>query len=251
MMHQEIQVIPIVGFPIVEKGDDFSTLLRSTMKKNNLIFLEGDILVVSHTIVSIIEGRVYTLSDVVPSKKAKQIAMKHDHSDKHVEVALQEASEVVREEPILVTRTRLGIITDFSGVDESNAPQGTLIALPKDSDATASKICDTVSKEAGFKIPVIISDTQGRPWRRGAVNLALGVAGMAPFIVNKGRMDIHGKALKSSLVCLADEIAACAELVIGQADEKIPIAIVRGIKFEMGTGSAEEILRPDSESLFR
>ena len=250
MPHKDVQVIPVVGFPIVEKGDDISALLLSTMKKTNTGFLEGDILVVSHTIVSIIEGNVYTLSEVVPSEKAKQIAMNSEHSEKHVEVALQEASVVIREEPILVTKTRQGIITDFSGVDESNAPLGTLITLPKDSDATASKIYDAISREAGFKIPVIISDTQGRPWRRGAVNLALGVAGMSPFIVNKGKSDIHGNVLRSSLVCVADEIAACAELVIGQADEKIPIAIVRGIVFE-GTGSAGEILRSDSESLFR
>jgi len=251
MTHQEIQVIPIAGFPIVKKEDDISTLLLSTMKKNNLTFLEGDILVISHTIVSIVEGSVYSLSEVIPSEKAKKIAMSQEHSEKHVEAALIEASEIIREEPILVTRTRQGIITDFSGVDESNAPLGTLIALPKDSDASASKISDTISKEADFKIPVIISDTQGRPWRRGAVNLALGVSGMSPFVVNKGKKDIHGNVLRSSLVCVADEIAACAELVIGQADEKTPIAIVRGIAFEDGTGSAGEILRSDLESLFR
>lgn len=251
MTRQEIQVIPVAGFPIVKKGDDFNALLLSTMKNNNLTFLEGDILVVSHTIVSIMEGSVYTISEVNPSEKAKQIAMSHEHSEEHVEVALQEASEVIREEPILVTKTRQGIITDFSGVDESNAPMGTLIALPKDSDAAARKISDAISNEAGFNIPVIITDTQGRPWRRGAVNLAIGVSGMSPFVKNEGREDIYGKILRSSLVCVADEIAASAELVMGQADEKVPIAIVRGLTPNYTSGSAQEILREESENLFQ
>jgi coenzyme F420-0:L-glutamate ligase/coenzyme F420-1:gamma-L-glutamate ligase len=244
-------VIPIAGFPIVKKGDDFNTLLLSTMKNNNMTFLEGDILVISHTIISIMEGSVYTISEVTPSEKAKQIAMNDEHSEEHVEVALQEASEVIREAPILVTRTKQGIITDFSGVDESNAPLGMLIALPKDSDATARRILKEISKETGFNIPVIITDTQGRPWRRGAVNLAIGVSGMSPFVKNEGREDIYGKILRSSLVCVADEIAASAELVMGQADEKVPIAIIRGLTPKATSGSAKEILRDERENLFQ
>ncbi|TFH00506.1 MAG: coenzyme F420-0:L-glutamate ligase, partial [Candidatus Thorarchaeota archaeon] len=214
---------------------------------------KGDIVVVSHSIVSIVEGSLYTLSEVAPTEKANEIASKQneEHTAQRIEVALREASEVIREEPILITRTHHGMVTDFSGVDESNAPDGQLIVLPRDPDATARRISENISKKAGFNISVIITDTQGRPWRRGAVNLAIGVAGMSPFVKNEGRKDIYEKVLRSSLVCVADEIAASAELVMGQADEKVPIAIVRGITPNDTSGSAHEILREESENLFQ
>jgi coenzyme F420-0:L-glutamate ligase/coenzyme F420-1:gamma-L-glutamate ligase len=190
------------------------------------------------------------VSEITPSKSAVNLAADKERTDVHVEIALRESSEIIREEPILITRTHQGIITDFSGVDESNAPNGKMIALPKDSDASAKRISEDLSKAAGFNIPVIITDTQGRPWRKGAVNLAIGVAGMSSFVKNKGKEDIYGKTLQSSLVCIADEIAASAELVMGQANENVPIAIVRGLNLDEESGTAQEILRDSSENLF-
>ena len=253
MSINEIQVIPIVGYPIVKKGDDISELLLSTMRNATIEFEDGDIVVVSHSIVSIAEGSLYDLSSVNPSENAIEIAsnQSEEHSAELVEIALREASEIIREHPVLITRTHQGIITDYSGVDESNAPDGKIITLPGDPDASARRIHADISKKAGFNIPVIITDTQGRPWRRGAVNLAIGIAGISPFVKNEGRKDIYGKILRSSLVCVADEIAACAELVMGQADEKIPIAILRGLSLEYALGSAREILREESENLFK
>ena len=249
-MKNTIEVIPIHGFPIVKRDDNICELLRTTMRDSSIDFVQGDILVVSHTIISVAEGSVYHLSEIEPSEKAQQIASMGDFSEYRVEIALREAAEIIREEPVLITRTKQGIITDFSGVDESNAPVGTIVALPRDPDTSATKICETISHLAGFKIPVIITDTQGRPWRKGAVNLAIGVAGMSPFINNKGRLDIHSNPLRSSLVCIADELAASAELVMGQADEKVPIAIVRGVDIEAETSTAKEILRTNSEDIF-
>lgn len=245
-----IEIIPIYGFPIVESDDDICELLRSTLNKTSIDFIQGDILVVSHTIVSVAERSVYNLSEITPSEKARKIASEGDYSEFRVEIALREASEIIVEQPVLVTRTNQGMITDFSGVDESNAPIGTIVALPKNADASASIIHENISQSSGFNIPVIITDTQGRPWRKGAINLAIGVAGMSPFITNKGKLDIHGNPLRSSLVCVADEIAACAELVMGQADEKVPIAIIRGVDIETHAGTANEILRTESENLF-
>ncbi|MHA1615577.1 MAG: coenzyme F420-0:L-glutamate ligase [Candidatus Thorarchaeota archaeon] len=245
-----IEVIPIYGFPIVKRNDNICELLRSTLRDSSLDFVPGDILVISHTIVSVVEGSVYFLSEIIPSEKAHQIASKGDFSEKRVEIALREAAETIREEPVLVTRTKQGIITDFSGVDESNAPTGTLVALPKDPDASATRIHENISHSASFNIPVIITDTQGRPWRKGAVNLAIGMAGLSPFTNNKGKLDIHGNPLRSSLVCVADEIAASTELVMGQANEEVPITIVRGINIETRIGTAKEILRTESEDLF-
>ena len=250
MNDNQIDVIPLRDFPIVQTGDDISDLIESTTRKNGIDIIQGEIIVVTHAIVSIAEGKLYHLEEVEVSKRAKEIAKKIGHSPERVEVALREASEVLREEPVLITKTKHGIITDFSGVDESNAPQDTLIALPDDPDMSAKRISDSLSSSVGFNVPVIITDTQGRPWRKGAINLAIGVAGMSPFIYNVGREDIYGHELGGSLVCLADQIAASAELVMGQADEGVPVVIVRGVSFQHDKGSASEIIRPESKNLF-
>lgn len=250
MNNKQIDLIPLRDFPIVKTGDDISDLILSTSLKNGIWLIQGDIIVVTHSIVSISEGNLHSLEEVKVSERAEEIAEKIGHSPERVEVALREAHEVLREEPVLITKTKHGIITDFSGVDESNAPQDTLIALPDNSDASAKRINDSLFKEFGFNIPVIITDTQGRPWRKGAVNLAIGVAGMSPFIHNAGREDLYGHELRGSLVCLADQIAGSAELVMGQADEGVPVVIVRGVDFKYDEGSASEILRSESENLF-
>ena len=250
MNNKRIALIPLRDFPIVKTGDDITDLILSTNRKNGIDLIQGDIIVVTHSIVSIAEGKLYHLEEVEVSQRAKEIAGKIGHAPERVEFALREAVEVLREEPVLITKTKQGIITDFSGVDESNAPQDTLVALPEDSDHSAKRIYDSLYKSLGFNVPVIITDTQGRPWRRGAVNLAIGVAGMSPFIHNKGREDLYGHELRGSLVCLTDQVAGSAELVMGQTDEGVPVVIVRGVDFEQEEGSAAQIIRSDSENLF-
>jgi len=251
MKTDPIEIIPIEGLPVFQKGDDISEILIDTMIGQKISFTKGDLLVISHSIISVIEGSVYDESEIHPSKRAQRIASKGDISEIKIEVALREAIDVIREEPVLVTRTKPGIITDYSGVDESNAPTGYLIALPKDPDNSALLIHNSISEKLGFKVPVIITDTQGRPWRKGAVNLAIGLAGFSPFTHNAGVKDIQGKPLRSSLVCIADEIAASSELIMGQANEKIPIVIVRGLILSLETGTAKEILRNNSENMFQ
>ena len=250
MSKKEIQLIPIEGFPIVQSGDEISALIQKTLTKNHVSLVGGDVIVVTHSIVSIAEGSLYQLDEVEVSEKAKALAKGSGHTPEIVEVALTEASEILREGSVLITKTRQGVITDYSGVDESNAPLGMLIAIPENPDDSAKKIHRSLSESSGFNVPVIITDTQGRPWRKGAVNLAVGVAGMSPFINNAGKEDIFSHRLRGSLVCLADQIAAAAELVMGQADEGIPIVIVRGINFIEDAGSAFQIIRSASESLF-
>ncbi|MBY8998693.1 MAG: coenzyme F420-0:L-glutamate ligase [Candidatus Thorarchaeota archaeon] len=250
MNNKQIDLIPLREFPMVKTGDDISDLILSTSRKNGIDLIQGDIIVVTHSIVSIAEDKLYHLEEVEVSERTIEIAGKIGHSPKRVEVALREASEVLREEPVLITKTKHGLITDFSGVDESNAPQDTLIVLPDDPDESARSINDSLCKSLGFNVPVIITDTQGRPWRRGAVNLAIGVAGMSPFIRNVGREDLYGHELRGSLVCLADQLAGSAELVMGQADEGVPVVIVRGVDFEQEEGLAAQIIRSDSENLF-
>ena len=250
MNAKQVQLIPIDNFPMVNPGDDISVLISSAIKKSLESVIKGDIVVVTHSVISIAEGSIYKIEDITVSQKAKELSTKTGHSPECVEVALKEAKEVLREDSVLITKTQHGIITDFSGIDESNAPPDSLIALPKSPDETAKRISDYLTRLSGFRVPVIISDTQGRPWRRGAVNLAIGVAGMSPFVLNAGKEDLYGRELQGSLVCLADQIASYTELLMGQADEGVPIVIVRGVDYEEEDGTASSIIRPSSENLF-
>ncbi len=251
MNDNRIELIPLVGFPLVHTGADIPSLIISVLDEQSTELHSGDIVVVTHSIISIAEDKLYQLEDVEVSDRAREISEEIGSSPERVEVALKEARKILREKPVLITKTQHGIITDFSGVDESNVPPNMLAALPDDPDKTAQNISDVLSEKMGFKVPVIITDTQGRPWRKGAVNLAIGVAEMSPFIHNVGKKDLHGHELRGSLVCIEDQVAAATELVMGQAGEGIPVVIVRGIKFDYGDGSATQILRSDSENLFR
>ena len=245
-----IELIPLKRFPSVSVGDDVTQLILASIQENEFQIIEGDILVVTHSIISVAEGSVYRLDNLEISERARQIAEKTRGDPGRVEIALRESSSIIKEEPTLITKTRHGIFTDFSGVDESNAPLGSIVVLPKDPDKSAHTIHQVVSQRQGFNVPVIITDTQGRPWRKGAVNIAIGVAGMSAFVHNRGKEDLYERELKGSLVCIADQVAAATELVMGQADEGIPVVIVRGIAYETGDGGASEILRDGSEDLF-
>ncbi len=250
LANRTVSIIPVTGLPVIRVNADLPTIISEHLKMQGPRMESGDILVVTHSIVSVAEGSIYASDDLQPTDRARMIAECNNQDPSRVEVALREAVEILEESPVLLTRTRHGLRTDYSGVDESNAPEGYLVALPLDSDASAERISREVSKAMGFRVPVIITDTQGRPWRRGAVNLAIGVSGMLPVVDNAGQEDIHGRLLRSSSVCLADEIASAAELVMGQANEGIPVAIVRGVEFQPGDGAASEILRNPRENLF-
>jgi coenzyme F420-0:L-glutamate ligase/coenzyme F420-1:gamma-L-glutamate ligase len=230
-----IELIPVHGVPIIAPGTDLPSLISEVVRGQLHI---GDIVVVTHSIVSVSEGKLFRKEPIDGEK------------DVRTDIAIKEAIEVIRESPILITRTKQGLITDFSGIDESNAPPGMLVGLPDNPDLSAEKIHRAITESVGFNVPVIITDTEGRPWRKGAVNLAIGLAGMSPFIINKGKEDLFERELKGSLVCLADQIAAASELVMGQADEEVPVVIVRGIEYDDGVGSASEIIREESENLF-
>jgi coenzyme F420-0:L-glutamate ligase/coenzyme F420-1:gamma-L-glutamate ligase len=247
-LSREVQVIPVVGLPKIAIGDDISTISIPFLEQTRLA--RGDIVVVTHSIVSIAEGAIYKIGELKPSERAIKIAEVNNRSPVLVEASLKEAVEILHESPVLITKTRLGIITDYSGIDTSNAPEGFLIALPRDPDKSAEAISKSLSDHFGFSVPVVIADTQGRPWRKGAINIAIGLARISPLVDNSGAEDLYGKPLRGSPVCLADEIASMAELVMGQSNEGIPIAIVRGVSFAQDGGSARDILRGDNENLF-
>jgi coenzyme F420-0:L-glutamate ligase/coenzyme F420-1:gamma-L-glutamate ligase len=251
MTIRELTIVPIGEVPLIEPGDDLPSLLVECLRAILSELASGDILVVSHTIVSMAEDQLYLLSEIEVSDRARQLATELGKEPEYVQLALNNAVDIIRERPVLITRTAQGLVTDYSGIDKSNAPPGHALALPTDPDESAQAIHAAISEELGMKIPVIISDTQGRPWRKGAINLAIGVAGMSPFWESIGRLDRFDRTLQSSRVCLADELAAAAELVMGQAGEGIPAAIVRGLNLERKKrGAAKEILRDPNNDLF-
>ncbi|MFX1330129.1 MAG: coenzyme F420-0:L-glutamate ligase [Promethearchaeota archaeon] len=250
MKNRELSIVPIGEIPLVKPGDDLPSLFAERLRGISEELESGDVLVVSHTIVSIAEGRLFLLSEVEVSERARRLSMELKREPEYVQLALDNAVEVIRETPVLITRTAQGLVTDFSGVDRSNAPSGQALALPIDPDHSAQAIHDAISKEIGIRIPVIIADTQGRPWRRGAVNMAIGIAGMSPFTENAGRLDRFGRILQTSRVCIADELAAAAELVMGQAGEGIPATLIKGLNLDREQGSAKDVLRDPDKNLF-
>lgn len=251
MTIRELTIVPIGEVPLIKPGDDLPSLLVEGLRAIRSEIASSDILVVSHTVVSMAEGQLYLLSEIEVSERARLLAIELGKEPEYVQLALDNAVDVIRERPVLITRTVHGLVTDYSGVDKSNAPAGHALALPSDPDESAHAIHTAILKELGMKIPVIIADTQGRPWRKGAINLAIGVAGMSPFWENIGRQDRFGKTLQSSRVCLADELAAAAELVMGQAGEGIPAALIKGLNLERESrGAAKEIIRDPNIDLF-
>ncbi|RDE14068.1 MAG: coenzyme F420-0:L-glutamate ligase [Candidatus Thorarchaeota archaeon] len=251
MSHQGVHAIGIPNIPSIRSGDSISRRILEALGELEIRLEDGDIIVVASKIVSKAEGRVIIGESVEISARAREIANDNNFDPVQVELALRESNEVIRSKGVLITETRSGIVCNFSGVDRSNAPKGTYILLPADPDASARKLLGNMERESGKRLAVIISDTQGRPWRRGSVNIAVGCAGIAPFKYNKGRSDLYGRILQRSTVCQVDEIASLAEPLMGQAGQGIPAVIIRGYAFLKDDDSAKDIVRPKNEDMFR
>jgi coenzyme F420-0:L-glutamate ligase/coenzyme F420-1:gamma-L-glutamate ligase len=248
---ERVQLFSISGIPEIEKGTDLVSVFLSCIEKSNLALQDRDILVIAHSIVSKAEDRVVHRNSVEVSRRAREIAESNGFDPVHVELALRESRTVIRDKGVLITETNTGLICNFSGVDRSNAPPDCYILLPQNPDDSAARILRTLKKETGLDLAVIIADTQGRPWREGSVNIALGCAGINAFKYNRGKMDIYGKPLQRSTVCQIDEISSAAEPLMGQADEGTPVVIVRGYEYNKGSETAQNVLRAKEEDLFR
>lgn len=251
MNARTIQVIGVPGMPEVVEGDDVAALIARAAREAELDIVERDIIVVAQKIVSKAEGRSVSLQSIEPSSRAKEWAAAYDKDARVVEVVLRESRRIVRmERGVLISETEHGFICANAGVDTSNVADGTVTLLPKDSDESARKI--RVSLEQAFDVPiaVIVSDTFGRPWREGLVNVALGVSGIAPLIDYRGQEDSHGRAMKVTVMAVADEVASAAELVM-QKSAGIPVAIVRGFDYNIADGSGSELIRAAELDLFR
>ncbi len=246
----KVTVFPLQDFPLINPGDDLEEILITELRKINL--LDDDIIVIAHTIVSKAENKVYNLHEVIPSPFALQIAELQDKDPRKIEVILQESREIIRmNERVLITATKHGFICANSGVDKSNTPGETVISLPDDPDLSARRIRKRILIELGKTVAVIISDTFGRPLRVGTVNIAVGVAGIDPIDDLRGRKDLFGYELQSTFVARADEVAAAAGLVMGQADEGVPVIIVRGVEYTQADAFATNLNRDPQTDVFR
>ena len=248
----QLHLIGLVGLPEIRPGDDLSSLIIEAARRQGTGIQDGDVLVVTQKVVSKAEGRLVDLKEVRPSARARRLAKATGRDPRLVEVILRESRRIVRQEgPVIITETKHGFVCANAGVDASNVGGGDLVALlPEDSDRSAEAIRRAVQEQAGVSVAVIISDTFGRPWREGHTNVAVGVAGMRPLRDYVGQRDPFGYELRVSTMALADELAGAAEPVMGKLS-RIPVVIVRGLAFEPGAGTAQELIRPPERDLFR
>jgi coenzyme F420-0:L-glutamate ligase / coenzyme F420-1:gamma-L-glutamate ligase len=246
-----IQVIGVPGMPEVVECDDVAALIVRAAREAELEIVDRDIFVVAQKIVSKAEGRSVRLEAIEPSNRAKEWATAYDKDPRVVEVVLRESRRIVRmERGVLISETEHGFICANAGVDTSNVQEDTVTLLPKDSDASAQEIRASLEQAFGVGLAVIVSDTFGRPWREGLVNVALGVSGIAPLIDYRGQEDSHGRAMKVTVMALADELASAAELVMKKS-AGIPVAIVRGFDYDSSEASGRELIRAAELDLFR
>lgn len=246
-----LKLIGIKGIPLVKRFDDIATLILSSIENMSIKLKNHDIIVIAHSIVSKSEGRTIRADEIEVSDRAREIAERNDFDPIHVEIALQESISVLRDTGVLITETKYGLICNFSGVDKSNAPSDEYILLPEDPDNSARIILRNLEEKTKLNLAVIISDTQGRPWRIGTVNIAIGCAGINAFKYNRGKKDLYGRPLERSTICQVDEIAAAVEPIMGQANEGVPVVIVRGYEYTDEGESCKDIQRSMDEDLFR
>jgi coenzyme F420-0:L-glutamate ligase/coenzyme F420-1:gamma-L-glutamate ligase len=219
------------NFPLIESEDDIAGIIVETARKNDLEIEDGDVIVIAQKVFSKAEKKVIPLKDVVPSKKAKDIAKLIEKSPKFVELVLRETRNVVKaSREILLVEDKRGLICINAGIDKSNVEgRGKFALLPENPDRSAKKCQIEIKKLTGKKVAVIMCDTYSRPFRRGQVNFAIGIAGIKPFRDYRGKKDLFGQTLKVKNVAAVDEIAAAAELLMGQAKEATPVVIFKGL----------------------
>jgi coenzyme F420-0:L-glutamate ligase/coenzyme F420-1:gamma-L-glutamate ligase len=246
-----VQIVPLTGLPEVAPGDNLSQLLAEAVARHKLVPAPGDVIVLAQKIVSKSEGKIVNLDTITPSEKAREWANKYNKDPRLIEIVFQEASRIVRmERGVIIAETRHGFVCANAGVDLSNTPTGTALLLPDNPDRSASEIQKELARRWGAPVAVIISDTFGRPWREGLVNVALGVAGLLALADYRGQLDAEGKALQATVIAVADELAAASGLVMGKLN-RVPAVVIRGVALPQGAGTARDLIRTADRDLFR
>lgn len=248
----ELRLIPIPIANEIRSGDSLADEILQSLRQVKVRLQSGDILVVKHKIVSKAEGRLIDLNTIQPSSESIVWAGHYALDPRVIELALRESRAVIRRKNgVLITETPHGFLCANSGIDVSNVDGGRhAVLLPLDSDRSASRLRSAIRKSTRLAIPVIITDSFGRPWREGLTDFAIGIAGLKPLRDDRGRRDSHGYELKASVEAVADELACAAGLVCGKLN-RVPACVIRGFRYDSGEGSVRELLRPAANDLFR
>lgn len=255
-MARQLVLTALPGIPEVEAGAPLAHLLLEAVERVETELADGDVLVLAQKIVSKAEGRRVSLADVVAGDRALELAARVDKDPRLVELMLRESREVLRaKRGVLIVEHRLGFVMASAGIDRSNLPGagdgGYVLLLPEDPDASARRLRDELRAEGRADIGIVINDSFGRAWRNGVAGTAIGVAGLPALVDLRGEADREGRALAVTQVAAADELAAGASLVMGQADESVPAVLVRGFPYARRESTARELVRPRGEDLFR
>jgi coenzyme F420-0:L-glutamate ligase / coenzyme F420-1:gamma-L-glutamate ligase len=252
-----LEVIAIAGIGTIRPGDDLAAIFVRALRSIGFALRDGDVLVVAQKVVSKSENRYVRLDSVTPSERAMELARQCDKDPRLVEIVLSESREVLRATPgVLVVEDRRGLVLANAGVDRSNVDQDDpaserVLLLPEDPDASAARLRARVAALAAVDIGVIVNDSLGRAWRLGTVGAAIGVSGLPALHDRRGEQDLQGRALAITEVGLADELAAAASAVMGQAAEGRPAVVIRGVAWPRRDGNAKEMIRPRNKDLFR
>jgi coenzyme F420-0:L-glutamate ligase / coenzyme F420-1:gamma-L-glutamate ligase len=251
-----LTLVPLEGLPRVRPGDDLAALLLAAIERAGEALRDGDLLALAQKVVSKAEGRFVALDEVSPSARARELAVTVDKDPRVVELILRESRAVVRAVPgVLVVEHRLGFLLANAGIDHSNVEQAgageRVLLLPEDPDRSAAALRARLRERTGAAIGVVIVDSWGRTWRLGTVGFAIGVAGLPALVDLRGAPDLEGRPLQVTEVGHADQIAAAASILFGQADEGIPAVLLRGLPAPRGDSPASALLRPRDKDLFR
>jgi coenzyme F420-0:L-glutamate ligase/coenzyme F420-1:gamma-L-glutamate ligase len=247
-----MQALP--GIPMVKPGDDLAKLIIASLQRAELTLSDGDVLVVSSKIVSKAENRFVDLQMVTPSPQALELSQVTHKDPRLVELVLQNSQHISRTAPqVLIVRHRLNFTSANAGIDASNVGANMsemVLLLPENPDRSARQLCETLAAYYGVCVGVIISDTHGRPFRFGNINVAIGVANIPALIDQRGDHDLFGRELVATFTPLADELAAAAGLLTGQADEGQPVVLIRGVAWEVSPQTAQHLIRPPEQDLY-
>jgi coenzyme F420-0:L-glutamate ligase/coenzyme F420-1:gamma-L-glutamate ligase len=251
-----ITYFAVAGIPLIEPGDDLARIIVDTLNAERLQLQPGDIVVIAQKIVSKAENRYVELRDVQPSEQARTLADQIGKDPRYVEVVLSESAEVVRyRQNVLIVAHRLGFVMANAGIDQSNIRHAEgeerVLLLPRDPDGSAAALKIRLDTAFDADIGVIINDSFGRPWRNGVVGVALGVAGLPSLLDIIGKPDMFGRPMQMTEIAVADEIAAGASLLMGQAAEGLPVVVVRGLTFDAAARPASALVRPRERDMFR
>ena len=252
----DIKVIGVEKIPIVDVGDDISILILNALNEEGIEIKNGDIIVIAETIVSKAEGNKIDLRSVKPSLKAVDIAKKTGKEPELVETIINKSNEIIAVGPdFVISETKHGFVCANAGIDESNVENGIATPIPDDPDKSAEIIRRKIEEATKKDVVVIISDTQGRAFREGAIGTAIGISGMLPLWDMKGEKDLYGKELQTTSIAVADELASAASILMGQADEGIPVVIIRGVnyvqKLRNDNATIKPLIRPKKYDIFR